>query len=68
MAQRINTRISDRVNEWLDKKAEEMAISKSALVAFAIENYMKEEEVVKGLPQVLKELEKVGITIGDPRQ
>lgn len=63
MAQRINTRISDRLNDWLDAKTEEMGITKSALVAIAIENYMKETEVVQWLPRVLEELEKQGINI-----
>lgn len=63
MAVRINTRISDSANEWLDKKSIEMAVSKSALINFAIENYIKENEVVQGLPKILKELEKHGIKI-----
>lgn len=54
MAVRLNTRVSDRANEWLDKKAEEMAISKSALVAFAVEQYMKQEEVANHMPEYLK--------------
>lgn len=63
MAFRINTKISNRQNEWLDKKAEEMGISKSALVAVAIENYIKEIEVVNGLPKILDQLEKHGVTL-----
>lgn len=65
---RINTRISYSLNEWLDKQSEEMAISKSALVAIAVENYRKEKETVEGLPVLLKKLEQMGIEIGDPRQ
>lgn len=60
---RINTRISARTNEWLDEKSAEMAVSKSALVAFAIENFMKEVEVVHGLPKILEQLQKQGIEI-----
>lgn len=61
MAVRVNTRISDRANEWLDKKSAEMSISKSALINMAIENFIKEMEVVHTLPNLLKELEKHGL-------
>ena len=65
---RLNTRVSADVNEWLDRKSEEMAISKSALVAVAVENYRKEVETVAALPALLKKLEEMGIEIGNPRQ
>lgn len=60
---RINTRVSARANDWLDKRSKEMAISKSALVAIAIENYIKETEVVYGLPAIADQLEKIGLNI-----
>lgn len=60
---RVNARISRRANDWLDKKSEEMALSKSALISIAVENYIKETEVVHGFPKILEELEKHGITI-----
>ncbi|GGM43777.1 hypothetical protein GCM10011351_32200 [Paraliobacillus quinghaiensis] len=63
MPVRLNTRVSDRTNEWLDKRSEEMAISKSALVNVAVENYIKETEVVHGLPELLKRLEQEGIKL-----
>lgn len=63
MAKRINTKISDRANEWLDTKAEEMALSKSALINIAIENYIKETEVVHGMPKLVKALEEHGIKV-----
>lgn len=60
---RLNTRVSYKLNEWLDKKSDEMAISKSALVAIACENYRKETETVDALPTLLKKLEEMGIKI-----
>lgn len=63
MAVRVNTRISDRANEWLDKQSVEMALTKSALINLAVENYIKETEVVYNLPKMLEELEKQGIKI-----
>lgn len=63
MPVRVNTRISDKANEWLDKKSAEMAISKSALINMAIENFIKEMEVVHTLPSLIKELEKLGVKV-----
>lgn len=60
-AVRLNTRVSADTNDWLDKKSEEMAISKSALVALAVENWRKEVETVSNLPQLLQKLEQMGI-------
>ena len=57
---RLNTRVSASTNEWLDKKSEEMAISKSALVALAVENWRKEVETVNNLPQLIKKLDEMG--------
>ena len=63
MVVRLNTRVSDRSNEWLDKKSEEMAVSKSALVNFAIENYIREQEVVNNIPDIITKLERAGIKL-----
>ncbi|MFZ0445054.1 MAG: hypothetical protein WAM95_10595 [Bacillus sp. (in: firmicutes)] len=65
---RLNTRVSAETNDWLDKKSEEMAVSKSALVAFAVEQYRKEVETIKVYPKLLEQLEQMGIRVGDPRQ
>lgn len=60
---RVNTAISKRANDWLNKRSKETALSKSALINVAIDNYIKEIEVVEGLPAILKELEKHGIDL-----
>lgn len=39
---RVNTTISHSTNEWLNKKSKEMALTKSALINIAIENYRKQ--------------------------
>lgn len=54
---RLNTRVSYDTNEWLDQKSEEMAISKSALVAIAVENYRKETDTLSSLPLLLQKLQ-----------
>lgn len=60
---RVNTRISYDLNEWLDKKSEEMAISKSSLINIAVENFRKETEAVMMLPAIMKKLEELGVPL-----
>lgn len=62
---RLSVKVSKRANDWLDIKSKELAISKSALISLAVENYIKETEVVYGLPKIFQELEKQGIKL-DP--
>lgn len=62
---RLNTRVSSRLNDWLDKKSEEMGVSKSALVAMAIENYRMQMETIDVMPNLLKKLEEMGIDVSD---
>lgn len=62
-AKRVNAKISERANDWLDKKADEMGVTKSALISFAVENYIKEADVVHGFPKLVKALEENGIKI-----
>ncbi|NLP49111.1 hypothetical protein [Bacillus sp. RO1] len=63
MSVRVNTKISERSNDWLDKKSVEMAVSKSALINIAIEQYRTQTEVIDVLPQIMAELEKQGIKL-----
>lgn len=43
---RINTRISVKSNEWLDKQSLETGIPKSTLILLAIENYIQQKEAM----------------------
>lgn len=63
MPVRVNTKISERSNTWLDKKSLEMAVSKSALINIAIEQYRTQTEMMDVLPQMIEELEKQGIKL-----
>lgn len=60
---RVNTTISKRANEWLNKRSRETGLSKSGLINVAIDSYIKECEVVEGLPAILRELEKQGVDL-----
>ena len=46
---RIDTRISSYANEWLDNRAKETGLSKSALVMIAVENYMQQTDAMKSM-------------------
>lgn len=60
---RVNCRISKKANDWLDRRSVETGISKSSLISLAVENYIKETEVVSGMPKIIEELERQGIDI-----
>lgn len=46
---RVNTRISEKANNWLDGESNETGIPKSTLILLAIENYIREKQVIKGM-------------------
>lgn len=41
---RVNTRISEKANDWLDSESKESGVPKSTLILLAIENYIREKE------------------------
>lgn len=41
---RVNTRISGKANDWLDKESLESGVPKSTLILLAIENYIREKD------------------------
>ena len=43
---RVNTRISRKLNEWLNRRSYETGLSKSAMIMLALENYYKQTEAV----------------------
>lgn len=43
---RVNTRISEKANAWLDDQSNESGIPKSTLILLAIENYIREKEAM----------------------
>lgn len=64
-AVRVNARISKSSNDWLDRKALETGVNKSALISLAVESYIKENEVIHVLPKILNALDKHGIKLDD---
>lgn len=46
---RINTRIGQKQNKWLDRESEETGISKSGLVAMALDQYIQQKDAVEAM-------------------
>lgn len=46
---RVNTRISEKANNWLDSESNKTGIPKSTLILLAVENYIREKEVIQGM-------------------
>lgn len=58
---RLNTRISADTNEWLDRRAQEMGLTKSAIINISVEAYRKEVETVKSMPEMMRKLKELGL-------
>ena len=46
---RINARIGQKQNQWLDKESAATGISKSALLAIALDQYIQQKETVDAM-------------------
>lgn len=46
---RINTRIGQKQNQWLEKESAETGISKSALMSIALEQYIQQKDTVEAM-------------------
>lgn len=61
---RVNSRISYKANEWLDKRSEDTGLSKSALMMLAVENYIQQTQMMETMSDMtavynkLNEIEK----------
>lgn len=58
---RVNTRISLVANQWLDNQSLETGIPKSTLILLAIENYMREKEVMARMADMGQLMEKLDL-------
>lgn len=58
---RVNTRISRVANKWLDNQSLETGIPKSTLILLAIENYMREQEVMARMADMGQLMEKLNM-------
>ena len=56
---RVNTRISAKLNEWLDKQTEETGVPKSTQVMLALESYYQQKEVMDKMKDMTDLIEKL---------
>lgn len=49
---RVNTRISKKLNDWLDEYSKESGVPKSTLVHLALENYVNKKVMLEQMPKM----------------
>lgn len=54
---RINIRVTNEVNEYLDKKSARTGLSKSAIAYLMLENQIKQDSMLDTLPKMMKDIE-----------
>lgn len=54
---RVNTRIGEHHNEWLDKESKRTGVSKSGLIQLAIDSYKMQNEAIHTLDQMVKKID-----------
>lgn len=57
---RLSIRVSADLNDWLDKESQETGISKTAIIAFATEQYRQQKNTTVSMPEMLKLIKKQG--------
>jgi predicted DNA-binding protein len=56
---RVNTRISKKLNDWLDKQSAETGVPKSTLIHLALENYVQQKEAMDTMGLLLHKLDEL---------
>lgn len=56
--QRLSVRVSADLNDWLDRESQAMGMSKSAIVAFATEQYRQQKNTTVSIPEMIELLKK----------
>jgi predicted DNA-binding protein len=54
---RVNTNITEEINDWLNERSEKTGVSKSTLIHLALEQYRNQVDVMKELPKMTQMLE-----------
>jgi len=49
--------IPDEIHQWYEEQSNSMAMPISALINFALKNYIDQQKAVVGIEQVIKELQ-----------
>lgn len=56
---RVNARIGQHHNDFLDAESERTGLSKSMVIMLAIENYMNQNQQLSALSDLVKEAQKL---------
>lgn len=59
---RVNTRIPDYINDWLNEEAEKTGVPKTTLIFLALDTYIKQREamdMMTGMSEIMAKLEKL---------
>lgn len=55
---RINLRVSDEMNDYLEAKAEKSGLTKNAVIIMALENYATQQSMLPHIGDMLEELKR----------
>jgi len=56
---RVNTRISDELNKWLDEESGRTGVPKSTLIHLALAMYMQQKRAICSLEEIVKRLDRI---------
>lgn len=56
---RVNTRISKKMNDWLDKESAETGVPKSTLIYLALESFVQQREAMDTMGLLLQKLDQL---------
>lgn len=56
---RVNTRVSTRINDWLDNESEKTGVPKSTLIMLALEQQYKEQLAMQKMAELGPLLQKL---------
>lgn len=59
MSIRKNITLSDKTAMWYEDKAKEMGLSQSAIMSIALQEYIKQDNALKTMSEVLVEMKKL---------
>lgn len=54
---RVNTRIGQHHSDWLNEESERTGMSKSSIIQLAIDNYMRQNQSMSTLEQMILKIE-----------
>lgn len=61
---RVNTRISDELNMWLDEESKRTGVPKSTLIHLALTVYMQQQRAICTMEEIVKRLDRIEKQMG----